>query len=223
MKNGMRFFLMAVGALALGTAQAHLEPGSLSVKAGDKLQVGATVQVKWTVESTHAPGSFDINLSTNGGTSFEKIETKTFPLTPGEFTYSLTVPNKPSTTAQIQLCQYDGTVKCTGVYTLKSPNFTIEAGSSISDEGRSSVSPGLRFNAGTRNLEADFELVKDEKVVIQAFNAQGKLVATLLDGTQEVGVHKLSIFSNGLDNSSPLVFQMRIGDQVHSQSWNAGR
>lgn len=213
--NKSRNLVAAVGILGGAfLAEAHLVAGSLSVKAGDKVKAGDVVNVKWTISVTHAPGDFDISVSTNGGGAFQKVETKKFPLSPAEVTYAWTVPNTPSTTAQIQICQHSGSNNCE--YSLKSGNFTIEASSSILDKSASIPAPALRFDAVTRNLEVSFLSAKEERVTVLAFDAKGKVEASLLDGRYSAGTHKVSIFSNRLERVGSLVFQLRIGDQVYS-------
>jgi hypothetical protein len=40
------------------------------------------------------------------------------------------------------------------------------------------------------------------KVTLQAFDASGRVVATLLDGEKAAGSHRLSLFSNRLQQAS---------------------
>jgi hypothetical protein len=216
--NGRHGFagVMAIVGLSIA-AEAHLQAGSLTIKGNEKFKVGEKVSVKWTVENTHAPGKFDLNLSTNGGTSFELIETKTFPLSPGEYTYEWMVPNNPSTTAQLQVCQYDGIARCSGVYTLKSNNFTIETGTSIPPKKVISSVSSFTFDPDSKSLEFSFKIVREETVKILVLDAQGKEVASLLDGKLSPGLHKKSFYSNALNAYKTLLIQIRIGSEVFSE------
>lgn len=197
-------------------AGAHLVAGSISLKSGDRVKAGEVINVKWNVSNAHSPGKFDFNLSTDGGASFDATGSKTFPLNSGEYTFAWTVPNKPSTTAQFQVCQYNGpTLNCTGVYVLNSPNFIIESGSTVK-EGAESPKAELRFVSEPHQLEISFSLAHDERVVLQAFDARGRLLSTLIDKSYKAGEHRISVFSTALAATSAKLFQLRRGNEVEN-------
>lgn len=201
---------MAVGVLGVMAAEAHLINGSLSVKGGEKLKPGDVVQVKWGVEAAHDPFKYEISLSTNGGTSFQKIDNLTLQGT-GTKTYAWTVPNSASTTAQIKVCQWFSSTSC--LYPLQSSNFTIGATTAI-DAVKEAEESSLRFNPTSGNLDVAFRLDREEAVTLTAFDAQGKVAAILLDSRFSVGVHALSVFSTRLTNAGTLVFQLKVGGKV---------
>ncbi|HLP40558.1 MAG TPA: hypothetical protein VK465_03540 [Fibrobacteria bacterium] len=206
---------MAVGVLgAAMAAEAHV--GSLSIKGGEKYKVGQVVNVSLNVVSAHSPNKFDLTYSTNGGTSFEKVETKTA-TGGGVKTFAWTVPNKPSTTAQFKICQWDDNSNTdkTCAYKVVSPNFTIEAATTGLSQGKSlSADSRLGFETASGKVMASFTLTAPAKVLIQAFTLKGELVSTLLDEVKGPGAHNLNFDDVSLSSSLPKLFRMSIGDEV---------
>lgn len=73
--------------------------------------------------------------------------------------------------------------------------------------------PALRWEGGS--IEVTFGMDEAAPVSLQAFDAQGRALATLLEGPQPAGYHHLSVFSNrlqGLDGRA--YFQLRAGGRV---------
>lgn len=199
-------------------AGAHLVAGSLSIKASDKFKTGEVVAVKWRQNEGHA-GKYDFKYSKDGGTTFVDVEKgKQMPTAAGELTYSWTVPNEAAAHAVFKVCQQAGSnpAACSdATYMLQSPHFTIESGSAVRPFA-GSEGAGLRFDAGSRNLEVSFSLARGERVTLLAYDAGGRLLATLVDKDYAAGDHRFSAFSNALDVSGAKLFQLRLGDQVHS-------
>lgn len=225
MMNGTKWLAMAIGVLAMGTAQAHLVAGSLSVKGGESYKAGDMVMVSWTQSAGHNDGKYTIRYSKNGGTDWSVVE-EVFQGPKGDnvaVTYHWTVPAGATAQGKIHVNFTRGGLTDAN-YNLISGNFTVTGSSAIHSTPADAANPySLRFNAATRSLQASFFMAQEGQAQIQAFDANGKLVATLLEGHRAAGSHDLSIFSNRLDASFPLVFQLRMGDRVHSQSWSGIR
>jgi hypothetical protein len=74
-------------------------------------------------------------------------------------------------------------------------------------------SPTLRCDQGS--VEVTFGMDEAAQVSLVAYDAQGRVLATLLDKQQSAGYHHLSVFSNrlqGMDGGA--YFQLRVGGQV---------
>lgn len=84
--------------------------------------------------------------------------------------------------------------------------------------------PTMRFEPSQGSLEVTFGMDDAARVSLLAFDTQGKLLATLLDGTQGAGFHHLSLFSNRLQGQSgKVVFQLRSGATVLAESRSRAR
>ena len=68
---------------------------------------------------------------------------------------------------------------------------------------------------GKGSVEVTFGIEEAAKVSIVAFDAQGKELGTVFEGTQPSGYHHLSLFSNSLQTRPAHVFfQLRAGGSV---------
>jgi hypothetical protein len=77
----------------------------------------------------------------------------------------------------------------------------------------------LDFDPGHHSVDASFSLSKNGPVLLQAFDSQGRLLATLVQKDFAPGSHTLSLFSNRLETQGgALVFKLKIGDQVLSHT-----
>lgn len=84
--------------------------------------------------------------------------------------------------------------------------------------------PSMRFEPSQGSLEVTFGMDESSHVTLQAFDTRGKLLATLVDGTQAAGFHHLSLFSNRLQgHSGKVVFQLRSGNTVLAESRSLAR
>jgi hypothetical protein len=71
-------------------------------------------------------------------------------------------------------------------------------------------------------VDVSFSLARNESVSLQAFDTQGRLVATLLEGAYGPGNHKRSVFSNRLGAlTGSLIFRLQAGDQARTSIRNA--
>jgi hypothetical protein len=84
--------------------------------------------------------------------------------------------------------------------------------------------PTLNFEPSQGSLEVTFGMDDAARVSLLAFDTQGKLLATLIDGNQGSGFHHLSLFSNRLQgHSGKVVFQLRAGNTVMAESRTLAR
>ncbi|HKP97320.1 MAG TPA: hypothetical protein VJ385_16350 [Fibrobacteria bacterium] len=69
-------------------------------------------------------------------------------------------------------------------------------------------------------MDVSFGLAGSEAVLLQAFDARGRLVATLIEGNYAAGEHDLSVFSNRLiTGSGSPVFRLKVGNRVKTHTW----
>ena len=84
--------------------------------------------------------------------------------------------------------------------------------------------PTLRFRPGTGSLEIAFGIDEGGPVILEAFDARGNLVATLLEGEKTAGFHRLSLFSNRLQGKTGQVFfRLRAKGAVLAEMRSASR
>jgi hypothetical protein len=216
---GRHSFSGAVAILGLAfAADAHLVAGSLSIKGGETFSAGGTVNVKWRQDVGH-DGKYDFKYSKDGGATWTDVEkNKQLPTGAGEITYAWTVPAEATTQGQFRVCQLAGGAACTdATYMLKSPSFTVAEGSSL----RSAPGPeagSLDYDGRTGNLDVSFSLAAEGEVLVQAFDAGGRLIATLLEARRPAGDHRVSVFSNRLQGRAPVVFRLTAGGKSLSRA-----
>lgn len=209
--------------IAAGLSNAHLKAGSLSLKGGESLAIGSRVNVTWFQDTGH-DGKYDLYYSKNGGTSWIEFEEAwQGPTTDGAtVTYAWTIPaNGATTQGKLRVCQMVGGHCTNSTYTLVSGGaFSIAASSSL--QAADALRAGfVRFDAASGAVEASFELASEGQVLVQAFDAQGREVAKLLDASYGSGMHRLSLFSNALSGAQgPLAFRLTAGGKVFNEFWN---
>lgn len=218
--------------LAAGMANAHLMADGLKPGAGETLKKGDTYTITFKEQVNHGKNA-DIALSIDGGTTWSDIKTG-FGDQQGENSFKWTVAGATTINAKIRICQKDpngctnadnvsdinGT-KGGGHYILVSPAFTIaEAGSGVL--AASSAQPfSIDYHPSTRNVDVSFGLSEAREISLNVFDAQGRLMATLVQGRFEAGSHTLSVFSDKVDPSaSALVFKLNLGNQVRTHLWS---
>lgn len=193
---------VAIALCALG-ANAQLKAGSLSIKGGETFAVGQKVNV--TLVQVKAgtgtrAGKYDFYFSGNGGTSWkEMIGNWQGPTGDNAtVTWEWNITQAPTTTGIFRACLLSGGECTDPTYTLKSEPFTIVAQGSAVLPGSSPSTGKLDFDAATGSFAVAFSLPAASRVSLQAFDSQGRLLATLLDAEQAAGEHALSLFSNRL-------------------------
>jgi hypothetical protein len=223
-------------AAAAGMANAHLSMDGLKPAAGEVLKIGSTYAVTWKEVNNHAKGS-NIDLSVDGGKTWSTIK-KDYADNLGTNTFNWTVAGAATTTAKLRICQHEGTpvtacrdvdnvnaltADINGNYFMITGAFTIAATTGIrSVSGASGFS--VDFRPETRNVDVAFGLADNRPVLLQAFDTQGRLLATLIQGDFAAGEHKLSLFSGLLNGSGgSLIFKLKVGDQVQSHTWTSAR
>lgn len=219
----------------LGTAiaaTAHLGPLT-EPKAEATYRTGTTLAIKWSVSVPH--GTQDLAYSKANG-PWVSITTG---LSSRIAAHNWTIPAAAEGgNIRIRVCQRDGGGGCTdahntnspgsairlpaggSVYTLIGGNFTVSAPTSIRPasalEGAS-----LAFRPESRSVEVAFSLATPERVTLEAFDAQGKRLAVLLDDHMAVGRHTLSVFSHALDVTIPMILRLQAGGKVLQQALEA--
>lgn len=219
------FLLATLTCASLATAQMKQE--TLVPKGGEIFQVGTAMNIEWM--GTKPIQKYDIYLSKDGGktwpTSGEFVAGDSIRSSAdGKFVYRWTPPASAATTqGRLRICQMSGGGgHCTvpGTYTIISPgNFTITTSSEVQASGMSNGT-SLAYRTESRSVDIAFFLKESRNVSLEAFDAQGKLVATLLDGRKQPGSHRFSVFSNRLPSAGSLVFKLRLGDEVITQTWS---
>jgi len=220
MKSLMGMMILA----GAGVAGAHLVDGSLTINGGAAVAAGANVSVGWQISTAHPNTTINIYISSDGGNTWKALKDG-LPAPVGKGTSKVDVPSEATTHAKIRVCQ--GTAAtCAPIkvsqpssspYTLISNEFTISGTSAINP----SVGPAyaLGFEAGLGKFVAAFELTRTEKVVLQAIDFQGRVLATLLDQTFPAGAQKISLeLPKELASASTLIFRLKLGETVRTQA-----
>lgn len=209
---------------AAGLAGAHLTSGSLTLSPASPFTASQAVTVAWTVAVSHG-SPINIDISKDGGTTWSSVKAGLTDAS-GAATYHMTMPADATTQGKIRVCQGSAS-DCANIrasqpstppYALVSPVFTITGTSAILPASRQTYALG--FEPASGKFVANFELVRDENVVLQAFDFQGRLQATLLQGPFQAGQHKVSLsVPQALVASPALVFRLKLGDAVHTQAF----
>jgi hypothetical protein len=217
-------FLGAVFLSAAGLAGAHLTPSSLTLTPASPFTASQAVTVAWSVAVSHS-SPINIDISKDGGTTWTSVKAGLTDPT-GAATYHMTMPAEATTHGKIRVCQGSAS-SCASIkvsqpstvpYTLISSEFTIAGASAILPTAKSAYALG--FEPASGKFVANFELVRDENVVLQAFDFQGRLQATLLQEPFQAGQHKVSLnVPQALAASPALVFRLKLGDAVHTQAF----
>lgn len=229
-----RILSLVLGAASL--ASAHLDAIS-SPTAGQTFAPGSTVNLKWGIGSAHH--GQDIAYSTDGST-WTTVATN---LGSRVASYNWTVPEGlNSTTVRLRVCQHDGTSVqgCTNshnsnsltralsvsggsVYVAISPVFAVSGGTGVLTPVKALAGARIRFDASVRSLDVAFPMERAGWVTLHVFDAQGKLLATLLDEQRAEGRHEVSIHSSALDASKAMVFRLQAGDKLLQKTLESGR
>ena len=95
---------------------------------------------------------------------------------------------------------------------------SASAAAPASDQG-AYFAPFMRFDSDAGNLDITFGLDQAARISLLAYDTQGKLLATLLDGNEGSGFHHLSFFSNRLQGyRGHVVFQLRAGSAMLAET-----
>jgi len=220
-KNG---FLGAAFLSVAGLAGAHLTPSSLTLSPASPFTASQAVTVAWSVAVSHG-SPINIDFSKDGGTTWSSIKAGLTDAT-GAANYHMTMPADATTQGKIRVCQGSAS-DCANIkvsqpstppYTIVSSVFTIAGTSAILPASERAYALG--FEPASGKFVANFELARDENVVLQAFDFQGRLQATLLQGPFQAGQHKVSLsVPQALAASPALVFRLKLGDAVHTQAF----
>jgi hypothetical protein len=217
---------------AMGMAGAHLDASGLKPAGGETFTVGTPTKITWKVSVPH-DGKMNIDFSKDNGSTWKTVKAYTAAGT-GDQEFNWT-PDATTEQGKIRICQTAGAPACTDAqntsnpgtsapYILVTSSFKVVAVTGISQRSQPAGDDFVAFNPDARSLDVFFQLAEVDDVALQAFDAQGHLLATLLEGRQGAGAHKLSVFSNRLNSfSGALVFKLKVGDKVSAQSRTATR
>ena len=220
-KNGLMGMVVLAAA---GWAGAHLSDGSLTMSPASPFAAGAAVTVGWQVAVSHS-SPINIDISTDGGSTWKSVKAGLADAS-GKATYNMTMPTDATTHGKLRVCQ--GTASaCASIkasqpgtppYALVSNEFTISGTSAIAPSAKATYAMG--FESATGKFVADFETTRDENVVLQAIDFQGRVQATLLQGTFQAGNHKIEVSIPEAISASPaFVFRLKVGESVHTQAF----
>jgi hypothetical protein len=108
-------------------------------------------------------------------------------------------------------------LKRAGLAVLCATGLALAGGDRTGSDHGAWFAPSLRWEGGT--LEVTFGMDEAARVGLYAFDAQGRALATLIDGPQTAGYHHLSVFSNALQSlEGRAYFQLRAGDRVLAET-----
>jgi hypothetical protein len=209
---------------AAGWAGAHLSSGSLTLSPAAPFTSGAAVTVGWKVDVSHG-FPINIDISSDGGTTWSSVKAGLTDAT-GTATYKMTMPTDATTHGKLRVCQGSASdcasIKAsqpsTAPYTLVSSEFTISGTSAIVASSKQPYALG--FEPASGKFVANFDLARDEKVLLQAFDFQGRLQATLLQGSFQEGQHNIAVsLPQALAASPALVVRLTLGEAVHTQAF----
>jgi hypothetical protein len=222
--------LVGCALITAAIANAHLTANSLVPAGGETLKVGDQVTITWDVQTSHNKG-IDIALSKNNGTNWTNIRTDFQDTRSETVSFKWTIPaDAQSSQAKFRICQ-QGPCNDTPEHGLSNPdrqapwrlvsNTFVIQGSSALVTPVGSEKLAVDFNPANRTVEVSFALAAPGKATLQAFNLEGRLVATLLDGRYEPGSHKLSVFANSLKSAQGLVLKLNVAGVTRSHTWLA--
>lgn len=213
---------------AAAIANAHLTLNTLLPAGGEALKVGDMVTITWTVQTSHDRG-IDIALSKNNGATWTNIKSDFKDNLSESVSFKWTIPaDAQSSQAKIRICQ---TGPCndspehgksnpsgSAPWRLVSNTFAIQGSSALAaPAGPEGLAIG--FDPASRNVEVSFALAAPGEASLQAYNLEGRLVATLLDGRYASGPHRISVFANSLAASQGLVFRLTAAGTTRSHTW----
>lgn len=207
--------------LVASLSGAHLIDNSLEPKGAATLTVGQVVAIKWTADINHPTNKegIDIGFSKDGGATWQILR-EGFGDNEKNNTFNWTVPASAVTAqGKFRICQSG---PCTDAqnksnaqaerppWVLVSPTtFTVQSSTGMATPAQSAEGLSIDFLAQTGNVDASFALARPGEVRLQAFDAQGRLIATLIQGKYAAGSHKVSAFSNRLASTSgSLMFKL---------------
>jgi len=220
-KNGITGMIVLAAA---GWAGAHLADGSLTMSPTAPFTSGASVTVGWKVDVSHG-FPINIDISSDGGSTWKSVKAGLTDAT-GTASFKMTMPSDATTHGKLRVCQ-GAASDCAGIkasqpstapYTLVSSEFTISGTSAILPTSKQAYALG--FEPASGKFVANFDLVRDENVVLQAFDFQGRLRATLLQGSFGAGQHKIAVsLPQALAASPAIVVRLTLGEAVHTQAF----
>jgi len=159
---------------------------------GEVWNDGSVHQIYWTAADNVGVTSIDIYYSINNGSSWLTIATGEA----NDGVYNWTVPNNPSTQALVKVSAHDAAGNIGS--DQSNADFTIASVSGVPDgnvDPRSVPTEVMllpnRPSPFSDATEIEFGLPKPQAVSLKAYGVDGRLVATLAEGTYAAGYHKI--------------------------------
>ena len=160
---------------------------------GESWNDGSVHEITWTATDNVGVTSIDLTYSINNGGSW-------LPVATGEAndgTYDWTVPDTPTTLGLVRVVARDAAANAGS--DQSNANFTIISVSGVPDEDRDpkGVPAEVMLLANRPSpfsdaTEIEFGLPKSQAVSLKAYGVDGRLVATLAEGTFGAGYHKIT-------------------------------
>lgn len=206
-RSTMVFHRILMAAACLGAwAQAHVDLAF--PMGGEKLIGGSEFTIGWEADDHNCVYNLYFSADSGGNWSVIKLglpqETRSF---------KWTVPETDTEKAIVRVLQDNASGTDLD---SKSPVFSVKASAGIVPSGGRAGRMDLAVRSST--LHVTVSLAGPEDVSILAFDAGGRLVATLLRERREAGFHRISV---PLDRASgtgapSLFFAARAGDEIRA-------
>lgn len=203
MEKAMRFWTSFLAAI-LFSSQAHAHLLVTYPSGGGKLRAGSPLTIMWVSEDHDCV--YNVYFSPDSGAQWQTIA---IGLPSATRTQEWTLPGQTTAKAVVRVLQ-DNTEGSD--LEAKSKVFTIASGTGLGFRIPGPGSAHLDFQSG--RVEIAFDLEKAGRISLQAFDAQGRLAATLLEGHRSRGSHRHSVFSNRLQSGSVYIFKLSLGNRV---------
>ncbi len=213
MINKITKVLSIAAVLVVSVSMAHIN--TLNIKGGETFTPGAKQTISWVLATAHG-SSFSISYSKDGGTTWAKV-VDNLPLVAQGATasYSWTIPTETTTKGMIWVNHVTSTPpNLTGAdYNLKSGVFTVGPTSSI-NTNNTEIKSTLAYNTSTQSIAVAYSLVNNENVTLEAFDASGKLLVTLLNQNQNAGAYNQTISTQQIVAKGQIIFKLKVGNEV---------
>jgi hypothetical protein len=183
--------------------------------------------VSFGVDVVHDGCNIDLNLD---GKKWNTIKPNMAAPSRQTYSYKWIMGQDTSSRGKIRICQKSGSVGCTDADTIDAPGgtqqkpvpyvlisapFSIKAPTTALSRPEKNFTPSLRA-VGTGSLELTFSLPSEGPVSLIAYNAQGRVAATLLQKRYSASVHKLSLYSEALRSHPDWILRLKVGSQAQA-------
>ena len=172
---------------------------------GEKINGGSIFTIAWDADDHNCV--YNLYFSPDSGENWSVIVLD-LPQTVRSFKW--TVPDENTDKGVIRILQDNMTGSDLDD---RSTAFQVLATSGVGDIPAAPADLSLEFQPDRAVVALD--LVRTAKVQVDAFDAHGRLVATLLKDRLASGKHQFYLSTSGLP-TQPLIFKVRIGEKVRT-------